>query len=102
MIRHGSNGRARFAGGDASRHAAALERAREDAEGVELFESASNGGSLVSQREEAEGVEVFAVPDAVLSPEARAEGAPGHETLTGDDRLDEESSPRDDPRHDRW
>ncbi|MEX0796779.1 MAG: hypothetical protein WD274_08800 [Acidimicrobiia bacterium] len=67
----------------------ALERAREDAEGVEVHDTQGTGGALEREREEAEGVEVFENPDATIPPAAVKEGGPGEEFLSGD-LLDEE------------
>lgn len=67
----------------------ALERAREDAEGVEIHEDSVGGRALEREREEAEGVEVFENPDATIPTPAVTEGKPGEEYLSGDD-LDED------------
>lgn len=61
-----------------------LEHAREEAEGTELLEGPDRDALLQKEREEAEGVEVFEDPDAVIPGGALKEGAPGHETFTGD------------------
>jgi hypothetical protein len=60
-----------------------LEHAREEAEGTELLESPDRDALLEKEREEAQGVEVFEDPDAIIPGTALKEGAPGHETLTG-------------------
>lgn len=61
-----------------------LEHAREGAEGTELLESPDGDALLEKEREEAQGVEVFEDPDTIIPRTALKEGAPGHETLTGD------------------
>ena len=61
------------------------EKAREEAQGTEVYEDAIPGGSLEAEREEAQGVEVFSDPDATLPAGALQDGSPGHETFTGDD-----------------
>lgn len=61
-----------------------LERAGEEAEGVEVYEDPAPGGFLEVAREEAQGVELFSDPDATLPARALREGSPGHETLTSD------------------
>jgi putative phosphoribosyl transferase len=61
-----------------------LERAREDASGVALYEDASAGEALLAEREEAQGVELFDEPDGVVPAGALREGSPGHEVLVGD------------------
>jgi hypothetical protein len=69
-----------------------LERAREEAQGTELYEDPL-GRSLQVEREQAQGVDVFADPDAIVPAKALTEGSPGHESLTGDQvesRRDEE------------
>ena len=60
-----------------------LEHAREEAEGTELLEGSDRDALLEKEREEAQGVEVFDDPDARIPRTALKEGAPGHETLTG-------------------
>lgn len=70
----------------------ALERAREDAEGVEVHENPIGSRALEREREEAEGVEVFENPDATIPTTALAEGATGEEFLSGD-VLDDEDEP---------
>lgn len=60
-----------------------LVHAEEGAEGTELVEPLRHGASREQEREEAQGVEVFEDPDATQSAPALKEGAPGHETLTG-------------------
>jgi hypothetical protein len=60
-----------------------MARAREDAEGTELFEL-PEGGSLELEREIAQGVEVFEDPDATRPGTMLREGSPGHEVLTGE------------------
>lgn len=60
-----------------------LERAREEAEGTDVFEG-PGGGSLEREREDAQGIEVFTDPDVTIRRSALVEGSPGHETLTGD------------------
>jgi hypothetical protein len=61
-----------------------LEHALEEAEGTEVQEDPSHGRSLEAGREQAQGFEIFEDPDAVLPASLLKEGAPGHETLTGD------------------
>lgn len=62
-----------------------LERAREDAEGVEQpLEPRDHDGLLALEREEAEGIDVFENPDASLPVESLREGAPDHEVFTAD------------------
>lgn len=72
----------------------ALERAREDAEGIEIHENPIGDRALEREREEAEGVEVFENPDATIPPAVVTEGAPGEEFLSGD-VLAEEDEPDD-------
>jgi hypothetical protein len=69
-----------------------LERAREEAQGTELYEDPL-GRSLQVEQEQAQGVDVFTDPDATVPAKALTEGSPGHESLTGDQvesRRDEE------------
>lgn len=73
----------------------ALERAREDAEGVEIHDNRDGGRALEREREEAEGVEVFENPYATVPPAAVTEGRPGEEFLSGDMLVDEDE---EDPR----
>lgn len=68
----------------------ALERAREDAEGVEIHDNRSGGRALEREREEAEGVEVFENPDATIPPEAVRDGGAGEEFLSGDMLVEED------------
>lgn len=70
----------------------ALERAREDAEGVEVHDNHGPGRALEREREEAEGVEIFENPDATISPAAVAEGGPGEEFLSGDMLVEEDQA----------
>jgi len=76
-----------------------LEEAREEAEDAELRDESSL--SLYREREEAEGVEVFESAEQALSGAALREGEPGHETLTGEglglapDESDEEPEASD-------
>ncbi len=70
-----------------------LEQAREGAEGTEFYEDPLLERSLEVQTEAAQGVEVFQNPDSVVPPWVLKEGAPGHESFTGDgldDGRDEE------------
>ncbi len=60
----------------------ALERAREDAEGVDIHDSQNPSRALEREREEAEGVEVFENPDATISLAVVTEGGPGEEFLS--------------------
>jgi hypothetical protein len=62
----------------------ALERAGEEARGVELFADPYAAEAVIAAREGAEGYELFEAPDAAIPLEALREGAPGHESLTGD------------------
>ncbi len=75
-------------------------RAREEAQGTEVFEDPL-GRSLQVEREQAQGVDVFADPDAIVPVKALTEGSPGHEALTGDQvesrRDEEEERRRPDP-----
>lgn len=59
-----------------------LEEAREEAEDAELRDESSL--ALYREREEAEGVEVFESAESGLPGPALREGEPGHENLTGD------------------
>lgn len=61
-----------------------LEAAREEADGVEVYEDAYADEAVLAERESAEGVEVFEDPDAVVPSSALVEGRPGHETLVGE------------------
>lgn len=70
----------------------ALERAREDAEGVEVHENPVGDRALEREREEAEGVEVFENPDATIPTAAVIEGSPGEEYLSGGDLDEDEES----------
>jgi hypothetical protein len=80
-----------------------VEAAREEANGVELFEDAFDDEATVAAREEAQGVAVFDDPDAVIPASALREGAPGHETLTaeqagfGRDVSEPEEGPEEEP-----
>jgi hypothetical protein len=65
-----------------------LERALEDAEGVEVHDSRDR--ALEREREEAEGIEVFENPDATLHPSAIKDGSPGQESLSGDLYLEDD------------
>jgi hypothetical protein len=71
-------------GADSDRY---LERALEDAEGVEVHDSRER--ALEREREEAEGIEVFENPDATLHPSAIKDGSPGEESLSGDLYLED-------------
>lgn len=74
-----------------------LERATEDAEGIEPLEPRDQDRLLAREREEAEGIDVFENPDATLPVESLTEGAPDHEILTADgvglDRDSERGEP---------
>lgn len=59
-----------------------IERAREEAQGVEVQSQPSGGAGLEQAREEAQGVEVFEDPDATVPAEILKEGSPGHEAFT--------------------
>jgi hypothetical protein len=61
----------------------ALERAVEEAEGIEAIERTGDG-ALEREREDAQGIEVFEDPDATIPATALAEGAPGEQTFSGD------------------
>jgi hypothetical protein len=61
-----------------------LEQAKEEAEGIEVYEDPFADEAPHVEREEAQGVEVFADPDAVIPSAALKEGSPGHELLAGD------------------
>lgn len=61
-----------------------LERATEDAEGIEPLEPRDQDGLLAREREEAEGIDVFENPDATLPVESLREGAPDQGVLTAD------------------
>ncbi len=77
-----------------------LEAAREEAEGVELYEDPFGDEAVLSEHESAQGVEVFVNPDAVIPATALVEGSPGHETLAGDKAglgEDHESETREEP-----
>ena len=63
----------------------AMERAGEEARGVETFENPYLDEAPIVAREEAEGVELFEDPDSDIPIEALVEGAPGHESLSGND-----------------
>lgn len=67
-----------------------LEYAKEEAEGIEVYEDPFADEAPHLEREEAQGVEVFVDPDAVIPSAALKEGPPGHELLAGDQvRLEE-------------
>lgn len=70
----------------------ALERAREEAEGVEIHENPVLGRALEREREEAEGVEVFENPDATIPSATVVEGGPGEEFLSGDALAEEDEA----------
>jgi putative phosphoribosyl transferase len=82
-----------------------LERAREQAAGVELYEDPFGDEVILVEREEAQGVDVFDTPEAVIPARALREGSPGHESYGGGrvglDREtdDERREPADDPRN---
>jgi putative phosphoribosyl transferase len=81
-----------------------LARAREDAEGVAVYEIPDAGAEVITEAEEAQGVEYFEDPDRVLPPLTTKQGAPGHEALVGDEiaREDPERAyPRSGPDDDR-
>ena len=63
-------------------------QAREDAEGVEVFEG-TTAPVAHRQAEEAQGSELFANPDEAVSAQALKEGSPGHESWGGLDDFDE-------------
>lgn len=55
--------------------------------------------AALAAREEAEGIELFVDPDSDIPVEALAEGAPGHESLSGDDLgLTHEDNHREEAR----
>jgi hypothetical protein len=60
-----------------------LEHAKEEAEGIEVYEDPFADETPHLEREEAQGVEVFVDPDAVIPSAALREGSPGHELLAG-------------------
>lgn len=59
------------------------DRAREEAEGVEVFGEVPDLESIVRAREEAQGIEVFDDPDAAVPADAVRNGAPGEDSLAG-------------------
>jgi hypothetical protein len=61
-----------------------LQHAKEEAEGIEVYEDPFAAEAPRLEREEAQGVEVFVNPDAVIPSAALREGSPGHELLVGD------------------
>jgi hypothetical protein len=61
-----------------------LERAREEADGVEVYSWPSEGETILHEREEDQGVELFADPDAVIPATALREGSPGRESFDGE------------------
>ena len=61
-----------------------VERAREEADGLELFEDPFADRAVLAEREEAQGVELFADPDAVVPARALQEDTDGHETLVAE------------------
>jgi len=61
-----------------------LEYAKEEAEGIEVYEDSFADEAPHLEREEAQGVEIFVDPDAVIPSAALREGSPGHELLAGD------------------
>jgi hypothetical protein len=63
----------------------ALEAAREEADGVELFEDPFGDEAGLAELEAAQGVEVFANPDDVAPATVLVEDSAGHETFVGDD-----------------
>ncbi|MGD2101082.1 MAG: hypothetical protein PVG83_02520 [Acidimicrobiia bacterium] len=79
-----------------------IERAHEEAQGVEIQSQPTEGGGLEQAREEAQGVEVFEDPDATVPAEILKEGSPGHEVFTeealglrtdeDEERVDEQSA----------
>lgn len=76
---------------DRTKRDLSLERAREDAEGVEIHGDSSADRALEREREGAEGVEVFENPDATIPPSALKEGDDGEEMLSGDLFLDDDN-----------
>jgi len=63
-----------------------LERAREEAAGVEVFEAVDEPTLVELRRaEDAQGVEAFVDPDSLLPGSALVEGVEGEETLSGSD-----------------
>lgn len=61
-----------------------LEHAKEQAEGIEVFEDPFADEAPHLEREEAQGIEVFVDPDSAIPSAALREGSPGHELLAGD------------------
>ena len=61
-----------------------LQLAKEEAEGIEVYEDPFADEALRLEREEAQGVEVFVNPDSVIPSAALSEGSPGQEQLVGD------------------
>lgn len=60
-----------------------LEEAREEAEDAEIRDESSQ--RLYREREEAEGVELFESAEAALPRSALRDGEPGREGLSGDE-----------------
>jgi predicted phosphoribosyltransferase len=60
-----------------------LEHAREEADGIELYEDPFGDEAVLVEREEAQGVEVFDLPEAAIPATALREGSPGHESYGG-------------------
>jgi hypothetical protein len=63
---------------------ALLERAAQEAEGIDLFEQPLAGMESARAREQAQGVEVFANPDAEVPVTTLVQGPPGEEILDGE------------------
>lgn len=70
-----------------------LARAKEEAEGTELQEDPYAGDILEVEREEAQGIELFEDPDATTPVEDLKQGAPGRESLVGDENDDRDDQP---------
>ena len=77
--------------------------AREEAEGIEVFDDpTAPEHARVRSAEEAEGVETFANPDAVISPTTAREDDPGHEALTADEAGFEADGDEHRPADETW
>lgn len=78
------------------RHDPRLDRAREEAAGVEVFDDTTDApASVLREAEDAQGVESFADPDSMLPAEAITEGPPGDESLTAADVVPDWNSEDD-------
>ncbi len=60
-----------------------IDRAREEADGQEVFGAGDGPAAALRQAEDAQGIEAFEDPDTAVPRSALVEGTEGEETLTG-------------------